>query len=48
MGQILAAPPSGCAAPVVNGTTYFLCGGTVWIQPSYGANGVFYRVVPAP
>jgi hypothetical protein len=47
MGEIVAAVPSGCATPTVSGTTYYLCGDT-WFQPSYGANGVFYRVVPAP
>ena len=29
------------------GTTYYQCG-TTWFQPSYGANGVYYRVVPTP
>ncbi len=29
------------------GTTYYLAGNT-WFQPAYGANGVYYRVVPAP
>ena len=36
--------PAGCAAPNVNGTTYFLCGN----QPFDGANGIYYRVVPTP
>lgn len=40
-------PPTGCAASTVDNTQLFNCGG-VWFQPSYGANGVFYRVVPAP
>jgi hypothetical protein len=31
----------------VNGATYYLCGNT-WFSPSYGANGVYYRVVPTP
>jgi hypothetical protein len=31
----------------MNGQTYYLCGNT-WFQPSYGANGVSYRVVPTP
>ena len=30
-----------------NGGTYYLNGNT-WFQPSYGANGVFYKVVPTP
>ena len=36
--------PAGCAAPNVNGTTYFLCGNL----PFDGANGIYYRVVPTP
>jgi len=27
--------------------TYYLNGNT-WFKPSYGANGVYYTVVPAP
>ena len=47
MGVSYAALPAGCITPNVQGQTYYLCGNT-WFQPSYGANGVFYRVVPAP
>jgi hypothetical protein len=47
MGEIVAAIPAGCAVPVVNGTTYYLCCNT-WFTASYSANGVFYRVVPTP
>jgi len=47
MGVSYATLPSGCISPNVQGGTYFLCGNT-WFQPSFGANGVFYRVVPAP
>ncbi len=47
MGAIYPAPPAGCATPNVGGTTYYLCGKT-WFQPAYGANGVYYRVVPTP
>jgi hypothetical protein len=49
MGAIYATLPSGCSAstiPVVD-TTYYVCDDT-WFQPSYGANGVYYTVVPAP
>ena len=46
-GQIVAVLPAGCATPTVNGQTYYLCGNT-WFSPSYGANGVYYRVVPTP
>jgi len=47
MGAIYPTLPAGCASPSVGGTTYYLCGNT-WFQPSYGANGVYYRVVPTP
>ena len=42
-----ATVPAGCVTPNVQGNTYYLCGNT-WFQPSYGANGVYYRVVPSP
>jgi len=47
MGAIYPTLPAGCATPSVGGTTYYLCGNT-WFKPSYGANGVYYRVVPTP
>ena len=48
MGAVYAAlPAGGCAMPQVNGATYYLCG-NIWFSPSYGANGVYYRVVPTP
>jgi len=47
MGAIYATLPAGCVTPSIQGTTYYLCGNT-WFQPSYGANGVYYRVVPTP
>jgi hypothetical protein len=47
MGVNYAALPAGSMAITKNGITYYLSGNT-WFQPSYGANGVFYRVVPTP
>src|SRR5207248_2280806 len=47
MGQMVAALPAGCITPTVQGTTYYLCGNT-WFSAAYGANGVYYRVVPSP
>jgi hypothetical protein len=48
MGAVYAAlPATGCAMPQINGATYYLCGNT-WFSPAYGANGVYYRVVPTP
>ena len=39
--------PAGSATINKNGATYYLNGNT-WFQPAYGANGVYYTVVPAP
>jgi hypothetical protein len=47
MGMNYAAIPSGCVMPSVQGQQYYLCGNT-WFKPSFGANGVFYTVVPTP
>ena len=47
MGGIYPTLPVGCISPTVQGATYYLCGNT-WFQPSFGANGVNYRVVPTP
>lgn len=47
MGATYTTLPGGCATPNVRGQTYYLCGNN-WFQPSYGANGVYYRMVPAP
>ncbi len=47
MGAIYPAVPTGCVTPNVGGASYYLCGNT-WFQAAYGANGVYYRVVPAP
>jgi hypothetical protein len=48
MGAIYpTVPATGCATPNVGGVSYYLCGNT-WFQPAYGANGIYYRVVPAP
>jgi hypothetical protein len=41
----VTAPPAGCAyRPILH---RYDCGAT-WLEPAYGANGVYYRVVPAP
>src|SRR5437763_14755343 len=45
MGVSYAALPGGCTTANVQSQAYYICGNT-WFQPSYGANGVFYRVVP--
>lgn len=48
MGEVVAQLPTGCTSPPIAGNnTYFLCGNT-WFLPASGANGVYFRVVPAP
>jgi len=47
MGALYPTLPSGCVEPTVKGVAYYLCGNT-WFQPTYGANGVYYKVVAAP
>jgi hypothetical protein len=47
IGAIYPTLPAGCVTPNVGGTAYELCGNN-WYKPAYGANGVYYRAVPAP
>jgi hypothetical protein len=47
IGAIFPTLPTGAISINKGGTTYYLSGNT-WFQPSYGANGVYYRVVPTP
>jgi hypothetical protein len=44
---VYAKLPAGAMSINKNGTTYYLSGNT-WFQPLYGANGVYYKVVPTP
>jgi len=47
MNDVYAVLPGGCAYKSFAGAAYDQCRLT-WFEPSYGANGVFYRVVPTP
>ena len=47
MGASYAALPGGAVAVSRNGSTYYLSGNT-WFRPAFGANGVYYTVVPMP
>ena len=47
MGGSYATLPPDAIAITRLGVNYYISGNT-WYQPVYGANGVFYRVVPAP
>lgn len=47
MGVNYAALPPGATPATVAGITYYLSGNT-WFKPLYGANGVYYQVVPTP
>jgi hypothetical protein len=46
-GASYVALPASCFPVNKNGVAYSLCGNT-WFQPAYGANGIYYHVVPAP
>ena len=46
VGAILTTMPPHCTY-VGGGENPFYDGNGMWLKPSYGANGVFYRVVPA-
>lgn len=46
-GTVYAALPGGCAVVPAQGHTFYNCGGT-WFVAAYGANGVYYSVVPPP
>ncbi len=46
-GVNYASAAAGAMTINKNGATYYLSGNT-WFQPAYGANGVYYTVVPAP
>jgi len=47
MGAVYATLPAGCSPGTVNSQNYYVCG-SAWLQPGFGANGVYYRVVPTP
>jgi hypothetical protein len=45
VGTIYGALPSGCNYQLAGNQPYYACASGMWLQP---ANGVYYRVVPAP
>ena len=47
IGANYATPPAGAGTISQGGNTYYLSGGT-WFKAVYGANGLYYTVVPAP
>ncbi len=47
IGQTYGYLPAGCHFDGVNNVPYYRCG-AMWLKPTYGANGVNYRVVAAP
>ena len=46
-GTVYPVLPAGCAYNPYRGATYYTCNGA-WFQPAYGANGMYYTVVPVP
>ena len=47
VGAMVSALPDGCQLMTLNGKTYYQCGST-WYKPTFGADGVDYKVVPVP
>jgi hypothetical protein len=47
IGAIYPTLPAGCVYSSTGGASFYRCGAN-WFSPSYGANGVYYRVVSAP
>jgi hypothetical protein len=47
VGSIVSSLPDGCQLMTVNGKTYYQCGST-WYKPTFGADGVDYKVVNVP
>jgi hypothetical protein len=47
IGDVYVALPQGCTYAPVGGKAYYACNGA-WFHPYYGANGLYYAVVPAP
>jgi hypothetical protein len=47
VGNIVATLPAGCGNADIEGKAYYVCDHT-WFSVMYGANGVYYKVVPTP
>jgi hypothetical protein len=47
MGTNYAVLPAGAGVATIGGVSYYNVGSS-WFRPYYGANGVYYQVVPAP
>jgi hypothetical protein len=47
LGTQVTALPGVCSAVNVNNIMAYQCG-TSWYRPYFGANGVYYQVVPPP
>ena len=48
VGTLYGTLPPGCTYQPIGSTPYYTCANGTWLSPSYGANGVYYRVVPMP
>ncbi len=46
-GASITSLPPGCSMNASQSGTFYQCGAT-WYKPNYGANGVYYTVVPPP
>jgi hypothetical protein len=47
IGSVYYSLPAGAQSANINGTQYYVLGGTYY-RPYFGSNGVYYQVVPNP
>ena len=47
INDVYATLPANCQYTAIQGANYYRCGAT-WLEPAFGANGVYYRVIPVP
>jgi hypothetical protein len=47
VNHVYTTLPANCLYKPVGTVNYFQCG-AMWLEPAFGANGLYYRVVPAP
>lgn len=46
VNDVYAKLPANCQY-IAGASAFYRCG-TTWLEPAFGANGVYYRVIPAP
>ena len=46
-GRVYTTLPANCQYRAVGTANDFQCG-NMWLQPAYGANGLYYKQIPSP